>query len=144
MNTSENRRFPRVPHVSSRQIIHVDPAQNPRRNLILTENLSASGIKFTTNNRLENSQFFLIYLNDLLMHEINSLSEQRSRWVRAGDYYLMRVVWIKEIDVQAGVCEIGASFIEKEYCREEELATFTELMNINVLEKLPQARAGLN
>lgn len=138
MSSSENRKYPRIPHVSSRQIIHLDPLQTPHRNLILTENLSASGIKFTTNCRLDSPQYFLIYLNDQLMHEINSLYRDRARWVKAGDYYLTKVVWAKEIKETEGLFEIGAAFIEKEGCRAEDLATFTELMNVSMLEKLPQ------
>src|SRR3989338_3368681 len=107
MMTSDNRRFPRIPHVSSRQIVHIDDAQNPHKNLILTENLSASGIKFTTNSRLELGQFFLIYLNDLLMRDINSLYGHKKSWLKAGDYYLTKVVWAKEVDVSEPVYEIG-------------------------------------
>jgi hypothetical protein len=138
MSSAENRRFPRIPHVTSRQIIHVDMLQNPQRTLILTENLSASGIKFTTNCKLSVSQFFLLYLNDQLMREIHDVYQDKKRWLKAGDYYLTKVVWVKEIDKEAGIFEIGASFLEKECCREEDLATFTELMNINILEKLPR------
>lgn len=138
MSLSDNRRYPRIPHVSSRQIIHLDLLQTPHRNLILTEDLSASGVKFTTNNRLDLSQYFLIYLNDQLMHEINSLYRERAHWVRAGDYYLTKVVWAKEIGDTDGFYEVGAAFVEKEGCRVEDIATFTELMNVSMLEKLPQ------
>jgi hypothetical protein len=137
MTSSDNRRFPRIPHVSSRQIVHVDDAQNPHKNLILTENLSASGVKFTTNSKLALAQFFLIYLNDQLMREIDSLYSHKKSWLKAGDYYLTKVVWVKEIDPAASIYEIGAAFIEKDECREEELATFTELMNVRTLQDLP-------
>lgn len=143
MKSSENRRFPRIPHVSSRQIVHVDDAQNPHKNLILTENLSASGVKFTTNSRLCLGQFFLIYLNDQLMREIDSLYGHKKSWLKAGDYYLTKVVWVRELDPTNSVYEIGAAFIEKDDCREAELATFTELMNVKTLQELP-LRATVN
>ena len=135
MGSSDNRRFPRLPHVGSKQIVHVDAGQNAQNNFILTENLSASGIKFTTNSVLKDAQFFLIYLNDQLMRDLSGLYEHKKTWVSAGEYYLAKVVWAKEIDT--GIFEIGASFVEKSGCREEELATLTELMNITALEKLP-------
>lgn len=142
MTSRDNRRFPRIPHVTSRQIIHLDDGQNPRRHLILTENLSASGIKFTTNNLVHPAQYFLIYLNDAVMHELRALDRASARWVRAGDHYLTRVVWVLEIPATPGIFDVGAAFIERESLREDMLATFTELLNLSVLEKLPAGIAA--
>lgn len=137
MSQSENRRFPRIDHVSSKQIIHVDSLQNPQKNLILTENLSASGIKFTTNTSLQVGLFFLIYLNDQLMHEIRKKFQDQTHWIRAGDYYLTKVVRLKTLDEKENMFEVGAAFIEKDGCCMEDLEIFTELMNISMLHKLP-------
>lgn len=138
MTTLDNRRFPRIPHVSPRQIVHVDGGQNPHKNLILTENLSASGIKFTANSKLAVGQYFLIFLNGELMRDVDSLYAHKKAWIKSGDYYLTRVVWAKELDDTDSLFEIGAAFIEKDVAREEDLATFTELLNVNALERLPQ------
>ena len=135
MVASENRRFPRIPHVISRQIVHLDQ-NGPKKNLILTENLSASGIKFTTQNQLLQGQYFLIYLNDQLMKEIRSLYERKQSWVKAGDYYLAKVVWIQDVNKGEGVFEVGAAFVKKDTCRTEEIETLTELMNISMMDHL--------
>ena len=135
MVASENRRFPRIPHVISRQIVHLDQS-GPKKNLILTENLSASGIKFTTQNQLLQGQYFLIYLNDQLMKEIRSLYERKQSWVKAGDYYLAKVVWIQDVNKGESVFEVGAAFVKKDTCRTEEIETLTELMNISMMDHL--------
>lgn len=135
--TPENRRFPRIPHVTSRQIVHLDQ-DGPKKNFILTENLSASGIKFTTHNHLEEGLYFLIYLNDQLMKEIRSLYEKKQSWVKAGDYYLAKVVWVTEIRKDQSVFEIGAAFVKKDNCRTGEIETLTDLMNISMMDNLPK------
>lgn len=111
----------------------MDANQNPKKNLILTENYSASGVRFTTNEELDSSQFLLIYLNDQLMREINS---DKAQWVRSGDYYLTRVVWSKPSKEDSGNWDVGVEFIERATCRPEDLETFTELMNVRMLEKV--------
>lgn len=135
MATPENRRFPRIPHATSRQIVHLDQ-NGPRKNFILTENLSASGIKFTTHNPLEEGQLFLIYLNDQLMKEIRSLYEKKQNWIKAGDYYLAKVVWAQDIKKEPGVFDIGATFVQKDNCRSNEIETLTDLMNISMMDNL--------
>lgn len=137
MVAPENRRFPRIPHVTSRQIVHLDQS-GPKKNFILTENLSASGIKFTTHNILEEGQYFLIYLNDQLMKEIRSLYEKKQSWVKAGDYYLAKVIWISKIRKDENVFEIGAAFVKKDNCRSDEIETLTDLMNISMMDNLPK------
>ena len=140
MSTIENRRYPRIHHVSSREMIHLDGEQNPKRNLILTENFSASGVRFTTNEVLQPSQFLLIYLNDQLMREIN---QNNSHWLRSGDYYLTRVVWAKNSSFDAQTFEIGVEFIEKNACDAQDLESFTELMNVRMLESVSHSELGL-
>lgn len=133
MTTIENRRYPRIHHVSSREIVHLDQEQNPKRHVILTENFSASGVRFTTNEKLTPSQFLLIYFNDQLMREIN---HNQSQWLRSGDYYLTRVVWVKTSSFDTQTFEVGVEFIEKQACGVEDLETFTELMNVTMLESV--------
>lgn len=131
MTTAEKRRYPRIHHVSSREMIHLDQNQNPKKNLILTENFSASGVRFTTNEPLKPAQFLLIYLNDQLMREIN---QNNAVWVRSGDYYLTRVVWVRPAKTQEKNFDVGVEFIEKNKCDAKDLEIFTELMNIRMLD----------
>lgn len=137
MSGPENRRFPRIPHVISRQIVHLDQS-GARKNYILTENLSASGIKFTTNHNLEQGQLFLIYLNDQLMKEIRSLYEKKQNWVKAGDYYLAKVVWANDAKKEQAVFEVGAAFVQRDSCKSDEIQTLTELMNVSMMDSLPK------
>lgn len=131
---TENRRFPRIHHVSSRQIIRVDDTQTPQQNIVLTENLSSCGIKFTTNSKIESPSYFLIYLNDLLLRDIKINS---ANLLKSGDYYLARVVWCQK--VRGPFHKIGAAFLERQNCQEQEIETFTELVNISMLDLLPEA-----
>lgn len=133
MSTAEKRRYPRIHHVSSREMIHLDQNQNPKRNLILTENFSASGVRFTTNESLNPTQFLLIYLNDQLMREIN---QNNATWVKSGDYYLTRVVWVRPARSHENSFDVGVEFIEKQKCNLQDLETFTELMNIRMLDNV--------
>lgn len=71
------------------------------------------------------------------MRDLSGLYEHKKTWVSAGEYYLAKVVWSKEIDTTEHIYEIGAAFIEKSGCHEDELAALTELMNITALQKLP-------
>jgi hypothetical protein len=126
--------------VSSREIIHLDQNQNPKKNLILTENYSASGVRFTTNEKLESQQFLLIYLNDQLMREIN---KDNAGWVKSGDYYLTRVVWARPTQESKPSFNIGVEFIEKKNCNHKDLEVFAELMNVRMLEKVNAAAGTL-
>lgn len=133
MGTAENRRFPRIDHVSPRQIVRVDDSENPQKNFVITENLSGSGIKFTTNSALKSSSYFLVYLNDALLSDIGQNSENL---LKSGDYYLCKVVWSNEI--RSNAYEVGAAFLEKKSCQSQDIDTFTELVNITMLDLLPE------
>lgn len=135
MNDSDNRRFPRIAHVTSRQIVRIDESQNPKKNFVLTENLSGCGIKFTTNEKIKDDTHFLIYLNDMLVKDLN---QNGKNLLKSGDYYLCKVVWAKEI--RPKIFEIGAAFLEKKTCDSDQIETFTELVNISMLDSLPEIR----
>lgn len=142
MNTQENRQFPRIPHMSSRHIVHFDAKKAVKKDIILTENLSASGIKFTTNCDLKKGHYFLIDLHDQLMQEFQSLFADKHSWIKSGDYYLMQVVWSQEIEKNQDVFEIGAAFVQKDQCKMAEIETLTKLMSAQVIEELaPQIAA---
>lgn len=132
MGTPDNRKFPRISHVESRQIIRLDDSQTPKKNLILTENLSASGMKFSTNQHLENGTLFLIYLNDIL---IDDMAINKNNLLKSGDYYLCQVVRCKALPQNC--YEIGAAFFDRQSARSSDMETFTELVNISMLESLP-------
>ncbi len=133
MSSAENRRYPRIHHVSSREIVHLDHDQNPKRHLILTENFSASGVRFSTGEALQPRQHLLIYLNDQLVRDIN---KDHSEWIRSGDYYLTRVVWVQPDPASPQTFEVGVEFIEKKSCASVDLEIFTELLNVRMLEKV--------
>lgn len=134
MNHEENRRFPRIPHVTSRQIVRLDSSQNPQRNIIFTKNLSACGIKFSTNENLNTASYFLIYLNDIVLKELHQNGENL---LKSGNFFLAQVVWSRQ--VEKFHYEIGASFLEKQTCQSQEFETFTELVNVSMLDSLPEA-----
>jgi len=133
VNTSkDNRRYPRIDHVTSQQIIRLDEAQTPHKNYIITKNMSACGIRFTTHEELTSCAHFMIYLND---HLVKSITANTKNWFRLGCYYLARVAWTREL--KTGLYEVGASFLERESCNHEQLETFTELVNLDMLDMLP-------
>lgn len=132
MSGKENRRFPRISHVESRQIIRLDESQTPQKNLILTENLSASGLKFTSNQNLTSGTLFLIYLNDVLIHDMHL---NKNNLIKSGDYYLCKVVRTRTL--KDGLYEIGSAFFDRKAAHSEDMETFTELVNISMLDSLP-------
>ncbi len=134
-DNKDNRRYPRIDHITSRQITRLDESQTPQRNYILTQNMSACGIKFTTNEKLEPATHFLIYLNDQMLQSMNNDSQN---WFKLGDYYLSKVIWTQEI--RPGFYEVGAGFLEKNSCSEGDIDTFTELVNLDMLQSLPDVR----
>ena len=132
--THDKRRFPRVHNVSTRQIFRLDSSQNPVKNLILTENLSACGMKFVSQENLTNTTYFLIYLNDAILADIK---QNPAQLVRSGHQYLAKVVWSKpQSDGQS--FEIGACFMEKSAGDVSKIQTLTELINLSTLENLPE------
>ncbi|OVE81842.1 hypothetical protein BVY03_02570 [bacterium K02(2017)] len=137
MSNAENRRFPRLDHVSSRQIIRLDQTQTPHRNIVLTQNLSACGIRFTTHDNLEKNTYFLIYLNE---QNLESIHNSNQNFLRSGDYLLAKVVWNKTNPDKT--FKIGAAFLEKEKAKSNEIETFTELVNISMLDLLPDIEKG--
>ena len=133
METSENRRFPRIAHISPRQIVRLDDAEVPQKNLIVTENLSASGIKFTTNVDLKMSSYFLVFLNDVLLRDIDQNSKNL---LKSGDHFFCKVVWSRAL--RSSTYEIRACFLEKQGCQSEDIDSFTELVNVTMLDILPE------
>jgi len=95
--------------------------------------MSACGLRFTTNEQLEPSSHFLIYLNDQIIRE---LSPDSHKWFKLGAYYFSRVVWIHEL--RPGHYEVGAGFLERESCDAGDIDRFTELVNLDTLESLPE------
>lgn len=138
MSDADKRKFPRIDHVTSRQIIRLDDGQNPQKNIILTENVSGCGLKFTTNEELKPGSLFLIYLNDLLLQDID---KNKNEMIRSGDYYLCQVVWRNSI--KSNFYEVGSCFFEKELALSKEMDTFTELVNISMLDSLPLTTPSL-
>ncbi|MBF0107465.1 MAG: hypothetical protein HQM16_19325 [Deltaproteobacteria bacterium] len=130
---TENRRYPRISHVTSRQIVRLDGSQTPQKNIILTQNLSACGIKFTTNEFITPASHFLIYLNNVV---VNDVIKDTRTFLKSGDYFLAKVAWCKEL--KRDYYEIGASFLEKNSCKARDIDTFTELVNISMLDLLPE------
>lgn len=126
----EQRHFPRIDCITPEQILRLSSDQSPRQNLILTRNVSASGVCFTTGENLLPGTSFLIYLNPMSLPEIGGHPET---WVRAGDYYLARVVRAKRLQADF---EIGAAFVNKTVCQADELLHFTELMNAKMLQSM--------
>jgi hypothetical protein len=138
-NAADKRRFPRIDHVASEQIVRLVSDQTPRLNFILTQNFSASGIKFTTAEELLPGTDFLLYLNPALVPELGGAS---AKWVHAGDHYLTRVVWVKRLATPGNqattpLFEVGAAFVEQSTCRIDEIHHLTELLNVSMLERLP-------
>lgn len=130
--TFKERRFPRIAHVSSRQIIRLDDAQITQQNLVMTKNLSPVGVCFATSTELTPGSTFLIYLNNV---EVEHVCSDTSRLIKAGDHYLARVVWAKP--VENNCFEIGASFFEREKSSLQEVELLTELVNASALEEMP-------
>lgn len=137
MSDANKRKFPRIHHVTSKEIIHLDGGQNPRQNMIVTQNVSSAGVKFTTNEMLKEAQYFLIFLNDVL---IRNLNKDVKSLIRSGDYYLTKVAWIKKVEEYEDMFDVGAAFIEKQNCSSEDIDVFTELMNAKMLNLLPSFR----
>lgn len=135
---NDKRRYPRVNNVSAQQIFRLDSAQNPIKNLVLTENLSACGMKFVSQVSLPPATYFLIYLNDAVLNEIK---ENGSHWIRSGDQYLAKVIWSKKQN-DATSFEVGACFLEKSTGDVDEIQTLTELINLSTLENLPETRSA--
>lgn len=131
----EQRRFPRIDRITPEQILRLSSDQSPKQNTILTRNVSASGVCFTTGDNLVPGTFFLIYLNPQSLPEIGGHPET---WVRSGDYYLARVVRAKRLQDDF---EIGATFVNKAVCQVDELLHFTELMNARMLSAMNEDRA---
>lgn len=131
-NTDQDkRRFPRHNRVGTHKIVRLDPTQTPRKNLVVTKNLSACGAKFSTVENLTLASYLLLCLDDPLIRELN---EKNRQWLRTGNSYLSQVIWTTKTDSEN--YEVGVRFLEKHECDAQILDTFTELSNINMLDIL--------
>lgn len=136
MKPPDKRRFPRIAHVASSQIVRLDAFQNPVTNLVLTKNLSPCGIRFTTYQKIASPCTFLLYLNDILIKDLNQNSQGL---LKSGDHFLCQVIWSKRLSETS--YEVGATFLEKKKCSAAQIETFTELVNISMLDLLPEHSA---
>lgn len=127
----EKRRFPRHDYVSTQKIVRLDMNQTPKENIILVRNFSVCGAKFFTPEKLNLSSYLLTTLNDPLIRELN---EKNPLWLKSGDYYLSKVVWVNQ--ETANNFEVGVEFINKQKSTAQILETFTELVNANAVNKL--------
>lgn len=131
MDSVDQRKFPRIRHITSRHIVTIDPLQTPKKNIVLTKNLSACGIRFTTNEPIPSSTYFLICLNAPMLTDLN---QNKQNLLQCGDFYLSCVIWSQPI--KSNLYDVGARFVEKRPVNSHELETFTELVNINMLDQL--------
>lgn len=128
----ENRKFPRIPHVSSRQIIKLGQTKSdPQKGLVVTNNVSGCGIKFSTSNIFQNNELFLIYLNDVMAKDLQTNGKSL---LKSGDYYMAKVVWIQNLP--NGNQEVGAEFLTKKEGDAQNMQTFTELLNVSMLDSI--------
>lgn len=125
------RRYPRISFVSSRQIVHLDDAQTVHKNLVVTQNLSPVGICLNARDHIKVGAFFLVYLNNV---EIQEALPSKKNLIKAGDYFLAQAVWSRPLG--GDLCEIGATFFEREDSTLREVEIFTELVNANTLDGL--------
>jgi hypothetical protein len=127
----EKRRFPRHDHISTQKIVRLDMTQTPKENIILVQNFSVCGAKFFTPEKLNLSSYLLTTLNDPLIRELN---QKNPLWLKSGDYFLSKVVWVNQ--ETPSNFEIGVEFINKQGTTPQILETFTELVNASAMEKL--------
>lgn len=130
-NDSCKRRYPRIPFVSSRQIVHLDDAQTVHKNLVVTQNLSPVGICLRTQDSIKSGAYFLVYLNNV---EIKEALPTKKNLIKAGDYFLAQAVWSRP--AERGLNDIGATFFEREDSSLREVEIFTELVNANAMDGL--------
>lgn len=128
----EKRRYPRFPFADTEKIVYLDNDQTPKQHVIYTENLSTSGLKFTAGELIKPETQFLLTLK---ADSFSQTGHKKSEWLSSGDYYLTQVKWAQALRPE--VFAIGAAFLEKKYCRAADLDTLTELINIKMLEMLP-------
>lgn len=129
----EHRRFPRIQRISTPQIVRFNDAKAPKQNHVMTRDVSAAGVKFSTTEKLLPASYFLAHLDDDVAR---TASRANAVCVRSGDYYLTRVVWIKKA-LDSGLYEVGARFVEKTECGLEHMELFTQLLNVCMIERLP-------
>jgi hypothetical protein len=133
----DHRRFPRIERVSTRQIVRFTAAETPQKSHVMTRDVSAAGVKFSTTEVLSPASFFLAWLNDEVAR---AAAGSNGACVRSGDYYLTRVVWTQKRD--SGLYEVGARFVEKAECGLEHMELFTQLLNVCMMERLPLPGIG--
>jgi len=130
----EKRRHPRFPIMTTEQIIRLTENQTPRKNIIVTENISTSGMKFTINNPLKTTSYFLVNLNDI---NLDKTEHNKDIWLNSGGFYLTKVMWANSL--KDDFYQVGARFLEKKKCNSTDLDYFTELVNIKMLDILPES-----
>ena len=135
MEQTDNRKYPRIPQFFSKSILHLDESQVAKENVILIENISANGIKFTSNQNLPNHQIFLLSLDEQVEAELQKLYPDHA-WVSSGENILAKIVWTDEIQKDQGVYSYGATFVDKKDCHIEDLETFTHLVNQQMFLRL--------
>ena len=127
----EKRRFPRHEHISTEKIVRLDLTQTPKENIILVRNFSACGAKFFTPEKLNLASYLLTTLNDPLIRELN---QKNPLWLKSGDYYLSKVVWVNQ--ETPNNYEVGVEFQTRQNSNSQILETFTELVNASAISKL--------
>lgn len=130
---AENRLFPRIEWRSQQQAILLNEKSRLLKNLVLSQDISAAGIRFRSAHSFEGNPLFLIRFEN----NVAELRGNQARVLKSGDFYLAKAVWHHESTTKDDpFFEVGCCFVPQNQGSLEIVDQFTKLINRVVLEQI--------
>jgi hypothetical protein len=134
---TDHRKSERVHHVRPQKVIRFSAYDfSPRSHVIVSADLSATGIRFTTKEPFQKDELCLLSLSDEKLKQLQAGFENKDQgWIHSGDCYLSQVVWTSDKN-EGGACNVGARFLNLKDSSPDILEAFQKFMNHQMMTDL--------
>lgn len=130
----EKRRFDRVSLRTQPYVLDGNLECGFAKDLVISKNVSASGLCFRSSKGYQQGQRFLVYLHDDVLHD---LQLNRARVIKSGNYFLAQSIWCHPSPSQADpFFEVGCSFVKLTDGSFAVINHFTSLVNYYVAQQM--------
>lgn len=128
----EKRRHPRIEICSQQKIISLSPEDELKKDIVLSKNLSASGVCVRSPNIYKEGSLFLVHMDDSILEDIKN---NRAHVMKSGGYLLAKSVWNTLSPISSDpFYHIGCAFVELAEKDSDKVNLFLQLVNRSILE----------
>lgn len=129
----EQRTHVREEYRSQQQLLSLNEKNRLIKSLVLSRNISASGMRFRSAQPLHKGDIFLIRLD----HQLEALEKNTADVIKMGDFFMTCAVWSRVSEIQNDpFFEVGCRFLKRREAQWHRIDQLTNIINRLTLEQL--------